>query len=378
MNPHLVFLDFGLFEIHWYGFLIGLAVLSASIIYSRLRAIQGIDVFSSLTDVILATPAAFLLARISYCWFRKSSFSGRMMEIFSLSLGGYSLTGAIAGIVIVLLFRARRLKVSLLPLLDSAVPALSFAIALGRLASITSGEETGFAVTSAFARIFSVWSEAEKEQVLWVGFFEGMTAFLITTLTLVLFVNKYQKNKRGLSDGCVALCFMVSYGLSQALLESMRSDSLFMNSLGFVRIDQIISILLAVSSIVVIIVRNIKECGFFISTFVYIFLCIAALTIAVVCEFSLNFTYLTQIYTVMGSALAAMWMIAARLFYLTATKQSESCAGEKMTAKDDGKGSLNEMKKSEKEPSSHSPFELSDSVAESLIADINASVGWKT
>ena len=49
-----------------------------------------------------------------------------------------------------------------------------------------------------------------------------------------------------------------------------------------------------------------------------------------------------------------------------------------MTAKDDGKGSLNEMKKSEKEPSSHSPFELSDSVAESLIADINASVGWKT
>ena len=28
MDPHYVFLDFGLFEVNWYGFLIGLAVLA--------------------------------------------------------------------------------------------------------------------------------------------------------------------------------------------------------------------------------------------------------------------------------------------------------------------------------------------------------------
>lgn len=377
MDPHYVFLDFGLFEVNWYGFLIGLAVLSASINYLRLRAIQGISVFSSLTDVILAMPAAFLLARISYCWFRKASFSGRMPEMFDLSRGGYSLTGAIAGVVLVLLLRAGRQNVSPFPLLDAAAPALSLAIAIGRLASITSGEETGFAVTSAFARIFSVWSEAEQEQVLWVGFFEGMIAFLVMTLTLVLFLKKYRRNMSGLSEGCVALCFMVSYGLSQALLESMRSDSLFMNTLGFVRIDQIISILLAVSAIVVMIVRYSKVCGFSVSTLGYVVLCMAALTVAVICEFSLNATYLAEIYTGMGSALAIMWVITARLFFLTAKKQTESRADEKMTTKDADISNLHEIEKKETEPSSRSPFELSDSVAESLIADINVSVQKK-
>lgn len=323
MNSHAVFIDFGAFEIYWFGLLAGCAILTAAVIYCVLRRIQGQALSGAMTTLLAAIPAAFLLSRISYCWFRHASFTGGMDEFLRLNDGGYSLHGAIVGVLAVLFLRARKRWIDFVAMLDAAVPAISSALSIGRFAGITSGEGTGFEVTSNTWLPFVIWSESDQSHVLWVGFFEGLLAAVITALTLTLFVKKYKNGSAALQEGCVTLCFMLTYGLSQALLESMRSDSLFMISLGFVRIDQILSILLAVAAFVIICIDHAKLMGISVASIAQWILCTAALTVAVICEFSLNATQLLGIYSCMFGSLALIWIIGARLFWLTARERTK-------------------------------------------------------
>lgn len=315
MTDHFVFLDFGSFEIYWFGFLVGCAVFIASLIYCRMRRMQGEDASEALVTAILAIPSAFVLARLSYCWFRKASFYGRASEYFSLTYGGYALHGAIAAILIVLLIRSRMSKKSIIKMLDAAAPALSVAIAIGRFAGRTSGEEGGYEINTAYELPFLMWSEADQAKLLWVGFFEGIFAVIIAAVTFVLFYQKYRLHRAGLREGCVTLAFMLTYGLSQAFLESLRGDSLFMITLGFVRIDQIIAIVMAVAAIVVIIVENYRLKGLSLGSVMRWLICASALTVAVICEFTLNTTYMVLIYACMFLELTVMWIVAARIFH---------------------------------------------------------------
>lgn len=319
MNEHLVFLDFGSIEIYWFGFFAGCAVLAASIIFCRLRKMQGEEYSDALDVILYALPAAFLFARVAYCWFRQASFSRGLKDFFCLTDGGYSLHGALVGLLFVILLRARFSGKSAVKMLDASVPALSFAIAIGRFAGITGFEGTGFEVSShgSVPMPFLLWSDTDQAWVVWVGFFQGLIALLLTGMTLWLFYKKYQLHTNGLNEGCVTLCFMLTYGLSQALLESMRSDSLFMITLGFVRIDQIVSIVMAVVAIVLISVDYCKVCGLSSSIVMLWLICAMALTLAVVCEFSLNATYLGLLYLFMFVSLTTMWIIAAWMFNMT-------------------------------------------------------------
>ena len=318
MNDHLVFMDFGSFEIYWNGFLVSLSILIGSLLYCRLRSIQGQAFSDVLTTVIWALPVAFVCSRFCYCWFRQASFTGGMDEYLCLFNGGSSLLGAVAGVLIVLLLRCRKGRKEIVPTLDAAAPALALMIATGRWASVTCNEETGFEIVSSSPLPFLVWSESQNAYLLWVGFFEGIFALMTTGLTAFLFWQLYRRKKASLGKGCAVLCFMLTYGLSQALLESMKNDSLFMVTLGFVRIDQIVSILIAVVAIVIICMENVRVGGFSLKKLLLWIICAAALATAVVCEFSLNATYLAQLYLCMGASLFTMWIIAAGFFLNTA------------------------------------------------------------
>ena len=362
MNGHFVFLDFGFFQIYWFGFLVGCALLIASLLYCLLRKVQGEDASAALLTVLAAIPAAFVLARISYCWFRNASFSDGFSGYLHLDEGGYALHGALAGVLLVLLLRARFCRKKVLPMLDAAVPALASAIAVGRFAGVTAGEETGFEVEASPKLPFVVWSPVDQGNVLWVGFFEGVAALIVAALTLFLFLRKYRAKSKGLQEGCAVLCFMLTYGLSQAVLESMRGDSLFMVTLGFVRIDQIIAILMAVAAIVLISVDYVRLKGISPAAVIKWLLCAAALTVAVVCEFTLNATYMGLIYICMSASLAVIWCIAVSFFSAAVRARADSLppsAPEREPQKSRAGLSIESM---------------NDSSIESLIRDLNDSV----
>ena len=317
MSEHLIFLDFGPFAIYWYGLFIGGAVFFAALLFSLLRKMQGERFVSALRVSLTAMPAALILSRIFYCWFAKASFPEGLRDCLNLLSGGYALYGALAGVLLVLIVYALAEKQSLLQLIDAAVPAMLAAIVIGRLASLTSGGDIGFALSGVEDDNlpFVLWSETEQAYILWVGFFEGIAAWIAFVLALAVFVLTYRTKQHGFAKGGTALVFMIICGFTQTMLESMRNDSLFMVTLGFVRISQIISILLAVSALVIIIVKGCRLQKPHVYDIILWVLCAAALGVAVYCEFEMNAVVLVRNYIMMGISLGIMMIVALFLFF---------------------------------------------------------------
>ena len=303
----------------------GTAVLAAALSFCLLRKLQKESFSEALNVALFALPAALVLGRIFYCWFGKSSFTG-LGDCFSLANGGYGLYGALAGLLTVILIFCRVRRQSVLPMIDAAVPPVAAVIAVGRFASITSGDDIGFDVSSpALEHLpFILWSEAEQSYILWVGFWEGIAAAVIFVFTLTLFAARYGFGVRGLGDGCCVLMFMLTYGLSQAMLESMRNDSLYMVTLGFVKISQIISILMGVTAAVIVAVRSIRLKKPDVSRIVLWSVCAAALGLAVYCEFEMNAVVMVRHYIMMGLSLAFIMAASVYVFFRNATGRTES------------------------------------------------------
>lgn len=320
MSEHLIFIDFGALTVYWYGVFIGSAVFLAALLFALLRRVQGESFSSALTLSLIAMPAALVTARIFYCWFAKASFPDGLRDCVNLLSGGYALYGALLGVLLVLAAYAAIQKKSLRQLLDAAAPAVSGAVCIGRWASLTSGGDIGFALSGANddGLPFVLWSEAEQSYILWVGFFEGAAALCAFLLTLVIFCLTCRAAKRGFEHGSATLIFMLVYGFSQTILESMRNDSLFMVTLGFVRISQIISILLAIAALVMIIVKGCFLQKPRVYDIILWAVCAGALGVAVYCEFEMNAVVMVRNYIMMGASLGIIMTAALFLFFRNA------------------------------------------------------------
>ncbi len=311
MSDQTMFLDFGLFSVYWYGFLMGITVLLATGLFVFLRKMQGEDTESSMTTALVALPAALILSRVFYCWFAKALFSGGVWEMMNLLTGGYALYGALAGILTVVLAEGLWCGKSVIQMLDAVCPSVALAIAMEKWAGYINGSDIGFSVSSAWIQRFpfSVRSEADLGYNLWVGFFEGAAAMLIFLFLFVAFVMKDRKDCKGLRRGDIVLLFMMSFGFSQSFLESMRDDSLFMVTLGFVRINQIISIVMAVGALVFLMVRKGRRRGVSAIDVVLWLLCAAALGLAIYCEFTMNAVSMTRNYILLAISLSVMFTV---------------------------------------------------------------------
>lgn len=329
MSDNLIFIDFGIFSVYWYGVFIGCAIFVASILFSILRRIQGMEFSDGLTLSIIAMPAALIGSRVFYCWFSKVSLFDGIEDRFNLMSGGDALYGALIGVMSVLIINSAIHRESALQIIDSAVPALSAAICIGRFASITSGDDMGFVLSDKISDKlpFVIRSQSDGTLILWVGFFEGIAALIIFGLTMMVFMLTYKQNsqkKFSFDKGSTAIVFMTAYGLSQTVLESMRSDSLFMVTLGFVRISQIISFAMAVAAFVIIIIKNCRVHKPSIYDIIIWAVCAASLGIAVYCEFSMNSADMTRNYIMMSVSLGIIMIEAMYLLLRNSTAIREN------------------------------------------------------
>lgn len=317
MSDHTMFLDFGLFSIYWFGFIMGIAVLLSTGLFVLLRKMQGEDAESSMTIAIIAMPTALIMSRIFYCWFAKALFSDGAVEMMNLLTGGYAFYGALSGVLAVVLIEGFRRGTSVPAMLDAVCPPVVLAVAVERWAGMINGSDIGFSVSSPWIKRFpfALMSEADQKFHLWVGFFEGATAVMIFLFLTAVFLVKYRWKRGGLRCGDVALLFMMTYGFSQSFWESMRDDSLFMVTLGFVRISQIISIVMAISAVVFLIIRKIRSKGISVADAGQWVLCAAALGVAVYCEFTMNAVSMTRNYILLGLSLSSMLVVGLGLMF---------------------------------------------------------------
>lgn len=305
-------------EIYWHGVVMAAAILLGyAVFYLLARIISRKSLNQCYFITLISFPLALILSRAQYCFFRQGEFAG-FGDIIRLTDGGFGLYGAMAGVAaavfIVSIFEK---GLSVPEVFDAAGVSGALAICIGRLACLFSHEEKGFALSDdSFAKfMFTSFSASDNSRVVDVFKYESLAAGIIFLALIVTFILTYGAKK--FVKGTAAVQFLLLYSLTQTLFESWRSDSLFLNTLGFVRFSQAFSAVIFAVVLVILCIRYAKLYGFK-PTQIIIWAVLAGLiALAFVCEFTMTGNTRLRNYSGMGAGLFGTHIIGSWLLSKT-------------------------------------------------------------
>ncbi len=218
--------------IYKYGVFVSSGALAALIagFFSEKR--KKIKPASFLLLFVIAVPLSLLLSRLLYC-FTDASFIPflKLKNIFNFRTGGMSMFGALFGVIAAAVITSKILKTNLSAQLDAAAPPVMAFIFFERLGEKYSG--TGISrplVTGALDDSFlAVRGEYDIYLKTWL-----LEALVAAALFIVLFT-MLKKDR----NGYVFLSWLLLFGASQTLLESLRFD--YHMRFSFVGAQQLLS-----------------------------------------------------------------------------------------------------------------------------------------
>ena len=230
MNPPRSF-NLGPLNIHLYGIAIALGLVLA-VVYACRRSKQfGLKEDDILDGVLWVTPFAILCARAYYCIFTWEHYADDPISVLYIWEGGLAIYGGVLGAAlgVAVLCRIKRIK----------LPTLLDLVALGFLIGQSLGRWGNFFNREAFG--------AETDTFLRMGLLNGFTGQVTyyhptffyeslwnaAGLLLLHFLSKKRQY-----DGQIALGYVAWYGLGRAIIEGLRTDSLYW---GPFRVSQLLA-----------------------------------------------------------------------------------------------------------------------------------------
>ena len=256
----------GSFGIAIYGVVIAIGMLLGLTLSSKVAARTGQD-----PDVIWDLGPALLLfsvlgARIYYVIFMWDMYKDDPLQIFNLRGGGLAIYGGIiAGFITIYVYcKVKKQKFPLV--LDTVMYGLLVGQILGRWGNFFNREVFGEYTNNLLAMRIPVSMVRERDisasiaahmtegtnyiQVHPTFLYEGMW-----NLMLLIFLLLYLKHKK--FDGEIALLYFAGYGIGRAIIESIRTDQLFITGTT-IPVSMALGIAMAVVSIAADIVIRAK------------------------------------------------------------------------------------------------------------------------
>ena len=241
INPPAGF-SIGSYEVRFYGLIIALGLILA-VAYSLRRKEQfGLCEDDLMDGVLWIAPFAIVCARLYYCIFEWDMYADNPISILYIWEGGLAIYGAVIGAAIGIIIHCKLIKkISVLAVLD--VVSIGFLIGqmLGRWGNFFNREAHG-GVTDSFLRM------GLHNPVTGNGNYYHPTFLYESLWNLVGFLLLHFFSKKRKYDGQVALMYVAWYGLGRALIEGLRTDSLWW---GNFRVSQVLA---AASCLVALIV----------------------------------------------------------------------------------------------------------------------------
>ena len=248
MNPGYSLNFLGL-SFRLYGLMIGIGMMLA-VLYAYKHAKRFGHNFSDIVDgVLFIVPFAILGARLYYCVFEWDQYKHNPISIFYIWEGGLAIYGGVIFAALGVLVYSKWKKVKIGAVMDIT--------ALGFLIGQSCGRWGNFFNREAFG--------AETDSFLRMGLLDNATGvttyyhptFLYESLWNVAgFVLLHYLSKKRKFDGQIALGYVAWYGLGRALIEGLRTDSLYW---GAFRVSQVLaaaSCLIAVAVMIVMALRK--------------------------------------------------------------------------------------------------------------------------
>ena len=240
------------FTIYMYGIVMAIAFLTA-VFYASKRApklgIKSDDVFSL---VLWVLPLAIVGCRIYYVISEWDQFKDDLIEIFDIRDGGIAMYGGtIAGVITVIIW-SRCKKIPFGATLDIGASGLILGQVIGRWANFVNREAFGYE-TDIFCRMGLTRPGQETVYVHPTFLYESMWN-LVGFLIINFFW--YKKDHRKY-DGQIFIFYVLWYGTGRAMVEGLRTDSLYIPGTG-IRTSQLVAACSAAVALVLLLV-NIKR-----------------------------------------------------------------------------------------------------------------------
>lgn len=230
MNPPASFTFLGR-EIYWYGVLLALAFLAVLVwvvTHAKNFGIAKDDVYDEAIGCIIF---GVLGCRIYYVIFQWKYYSQHLNEIIRVWDGGIAMYGGIIAAVLFLVFFTRKRKISLGAILDADASGMLLGHCIGRWGNFINREAFGVE-TDAFCRMGLTRPGQETVYVHPTFLYESLW-----TITGFFLLNLYLRKKGRRYDGQAFLMYICWYGLGRAMIEGLRTDSLFLIP-GVIRASQ--------------------------------------------------------------------------------------------------------------------------------------------
>ena len=247
------------FRIAFYGIIIGIGVLLAFFIVSKLAAKEGISTDLIYDLGIFIVIFGILGARLYYVIFSWDYYKDNLIRILYFREGGLAIYGGvIAGFITLVLF-CKKKKVSIFKIGDLVIPGLLIGQILGRYGNFFNREVFGTYSDGLLAmRLpinavrYSDIDDAIKMHILpGTNYIQVHPTFLyesIYNMGLLLAVMLFRKRKK--YDGEVLLWYFGGYGIGRAVIEGIRTDRLLLGSTN-IAVSQLLGIILFTVSITI-------------------------------------------------------------------------------------------------------------------------------
>jgi phosphatidylglycerol:prolipoprotein diacylglycerol transferase len=224
-----VAIQIGSFGIHWYGLMYLLAfvqfMLLGRLCIKRPYYVALGWTTKDLEDLLFAGVLGVVLGgRIGYSLFYMPEFYlANPLSILKVWEGGMSFHGGLLGVILAMVWFARRKKASFWTVSDLVAPLVPFGLAFGRLGNFINGELWGRPTDLPWAMVFPLVDAIPRHpSQIYQLLFEGLL------LGLVLWI--YARKPRRL--GQVSGLFLLGYGICRFLVEFAREPDAFLGLLG--------------------------------------------------------------------------------------------------------------------------------------------------
>lgn len=242
-------ISIGKLDIHIYGLLIALGLLLA-VLYAWKRCAQFGIKENDLTDGVLwIVPVAVICARLYYCAFEWETYRTNPISILYIWNGGLAIYGGVIGAAICVVIHCLVKKIKIPALLD--LVALGFLIGqcIGRWGNFFNREAFG-GVTDSFLRMGLFNTRTQSWE------YHHPTFFYESMWNLLGFLVLHFVSKKRKYDGQIALGYTAWYGLGRAVIEGLRTDSLWW---GPFRVSQMLAAISCIVAVVVMMVMSFRQ-----------------------------------------------------------------------------------------------------------------------
>lgn len=250
--------------IYWYGILIALGFLFATLMAMKQSEDFGLTQDNIIDMLLYAGPIGIIGARLYYVIFSWDYYKDNLSEIYKTWNGGLAIYGGIiAGVLTAYVF-AKIKKIKPFKLFDFAIIYIPLVQAIGRWGNFFNQEAFGTNTSLPWG----MTSESVKSYLSSLTL-QGITVdpalpvhptFLYESIwDFIIFFVLLSRRKHKKADGEVFILYFILYGIGRFFIEGLRTDSLMA---GSIRVSQLLSavfIIVGITLLILIRQRALKE-----------------------------------------------------------------------------------------------------------------------